>query len=253
MLHVHNVYHLVLVHSGAGSVLLGDEAIPVQAPVLLLCPPGVPHIFAGLPGEDIVYSEATFCGRTGTGPLRASWAEMLSAWSGQCVPVPLWIVPDGKAAASIEAAIHELVADGLASPPAIDCLIQIGLSRLLALVLRLALAAPEPEADRLEAARRFIVASAAEAPSLEACARLAGLQPKYFLTAFKARFGQPPLRYRQHVLCERAEALLRGTSLPLAKVAELCGFRDSHYFNRWFTRFHGGSPGRWRRQAGPAP
>jgi AraC-like DNA-binding protein len=247
--HAHDVFHLVLVHAGAGSVLLGDESVPVRAPMLLLCPPGVPHIFAGLPGEDIVYSEATFIGRGGTAPLRCSWGELLSAWSGLSVPAPAWLVPDTATAADLEAAIQELVTDGLAAPPALDCLIQCNLARLLMLVLRLALAGPVPEAeDRLEAARNFIVASAAEAPSLGECARLARLRPKRFLQAFKQRFGLPPQRYRQRVLAERAATLLRCTGLPLAEVAARCGFTDPHYFSRWFARAHGQPPSRWRRQ-----
>jgi len=114
------------------------------------------------------------------------------------------------------------------------------------LVLRLASAAPSPEADRLEATRRFIATSAAEAPTLAECARLAGMAPKPFLRAFKARFGLPPSQYRRRILCRQAESLLRGTGLSLPEIARRCGFRDPHYFNRWFTREHGQPPGRWR-------
>ena len=45
-----------------------------------------------------------------------------------------------------------------------------------------------------------------------------------------------------------AEQLLRNPRLPLFGVATLSGFADQSTFNRAFARWHGESPGRWRRR-----
>jgi AraC-like DNA-binding protein len=247
--HVHDVWHLILIHAGCGSVLIDDEALPVAAPCLLLTAPGEPHVFSGLPGESVVYSEATFTARSGSGQaLRLPWSGLLSAWSGQRVPAPAHLLLAEDAAAGLAGALQELVGDLAADRPELPALVQGHLARLLFLVLRALVGAPGA-GDRLEAARRFIAASAADAPTLAACARLAGCGVRAFDRAFKARYGLPPLRYRAEVLAGRAEALLREGDLPLAEVAARCGFADAQYFNRWFARRRGLPPGRWRRQA----
>lgn len=244
--HAHEVWHLVLVHAGCGSVLLDREAVAVAAPCLLLTAPGDPHVFSGLPGETVVYSEATFAA-AGRAP-RLDWPGLLSAWSGRRVPVPSHLPLDEASAAGLAGALRELVGDLAAAPPALPALVQGHLARLLFLAFRL-LAGAAPPADRLEEARRFLAASAADGPTLAECARLAGCSARSFDRAFAARFGLPPLRYRAEILAGRAEALLRGSDLTLAEVAARCGFADAQYFNRWFARRRGLPPGRWRRRA----
>lgn len=245
--HVHEVWHLILIHAGCGSILLDDETVPVAAPCLLLVGPGEPHVFAGLPGETVVYSEATFSGRADGGPpLRLPWSGLLSAWSGRQVLAPSHLLLAADVAAGLAEALHDLVSDLAGAAPALPALVQGHLARLLFLVFRLLAGAP-PVVDRLEEARRFLAASAAEAPALADCARLAGCSPRSFDRVFRQRYGLPPWRYRAEVLAGRAEALLRGSDLPLTEVAARCGFADAQYFNRWFARQRGQPPGRWRR------
>lgn len=246
--HIHDVWHLVLIHAGCGSVLLPDGPSPVAAPCLLLTGPGEPHTFTALPGEQVVYSEATFTGRAGQTALQLPWSGLLSAWGGRQVLAPTHLLLDEDAASAFTSALHELVADLAAESPALPTLLQGHLARLLFLVYRLLTGAPAT-ADRLEEARRFLAASAADAPSLAECARLAGCSARSFDRAFKNRYGLPPLRYRAGILAERAAALLRGSDLPLGEVAARCGFADAQYFNRWFARLRGQAPGRWRRAA----
>lgn len=250
--HVHEVWHLVLVHAGTGSVLVGDEALPVQAPCLLLTAPGQPHSFAGLPGDTTIYSEATFAGLAGSSPLRLGWGPLLARWSGQPLALPTQLALDPTEADAFEAALRELVLDGFGAPPGLEALIQGHLARLLFLLLRRALVGTTGE-DRLERLRRFIAASCAEPLSLAECARVAGLSRQQTDRAFKARFGQPPLRYRRQCLAGRAATLLRGSDLPLAEIARRCGFADPAYFNRWFAAERGLPPGRWRSRARAGP
>lgn len=246
--HVHDVWHLLLIHAGCGSVLLPDGPLPIAAPCLLLVGPGEPHRFFVLPGEQLVYSEATFTGRTGLSVLRLPWSGLLSAWSGRHIRVPAHILLDADAANAFELAFRDLAADLAAELPDLPTLLQGHLSQLLFLVYRFLTGVPTT-ADHLEEARRFLASSAADAPSLADCARLAGCSARSFDRAFKSRYGMPPLRYRAVILAERAATLLRGSDLPLAEIATRCGFADVQYFNRWFARQWGQAPGRWRRAA----
>jgi AraC-like DNA-binding protein len=46
---------------------------------------------------------------------------------------------------------------------------------------------------------------------------------------------------------ERAKALLDEPDLPLAEIAQVCGFVDQSHFTRVFFKNEGCNPGRWRR------
>lgn len=68
---------------------------------------------------------------------------------------------------------------------------------------------------------------------------------------FIARVGHTPHEEiaRQQFL--RVEQLLTETDLPLATIAERCGFRHSEYMTVAFTRRHGMPPSRWRAMRAP--
>ena len=77
--------------------------------------------------------------------------------------------------------------------------------------------------------------------------------------------GVPPLRLGRHFTAElghspgeeilrqrlaKARTLLRETDLPLAKIAELCGFCHASYFSNVFRRETSLSPRKWRKGRG---
>jgi AraC family transcriptional regulator len=104
------------------------------------------------------------------------------------------------------------------------------------------------DTDPLERARAFADASAAENPSLEALARVAGLSPYHFVRAFSARFGASPVAYvRERRMALAARRLADGDAPPLVELAFDMGFESQEGFTRAFKRAHGVSPGRYRR------
>lgn len=66
---------------------------------------------------------------------------------------------------------------------------------------------------------------------------------------FTRRLGHTPHEEIARVQFRRLEQLLRETDLPLATVAERCGFRHPEYMTVAFTRRHGVPPSRWRQAA----
>lgn len=78
---------------------------------------------------------------------------------------------------------------------------------------------------------------------------LAGLGMSYDHQArlFRDAYGITPLQYVSSKRIERAKKLLRDTTEPVAAVAVRMGFDDVVYFNRFFRKLAGATPGAYRR------
>jgi LacI family transcriptional regulator len=68
---------------------------------------------------------------------------------------------------------------------------------------------------------------------------------------FVAIIGHTPHEEIARVQFRRVEQLLRETDLPLAAIADRCGFRHPEYMTVAFTRRHGMPPSRWRNRFVP--
>jgi AraC family transcriptional regulator len=77
-----------------------------------------------------------------------------------------------------------------------------------------------------------------------------GLSQAYFARAFKLTTGFSPSGWLQYSRVERAKEILQGSSAPLARIANECGFSDQSHFNRIFKRLTGTTPATWRRLHG---
>lgn len=73
--------------------------------------------------------------------------------------------------------------------------------------------------------------------------RLAGMSPSHFLSMFKQSLGVPPHRYVMTRRLDRAQSLLKDTSLSIAEIARLTGFSDQSHLTRCMRRLMGMTPG----------
>lgn len=94
---------------------------------------------------------------------------------------------------------------------------------------------------------RYIVERAATGIQVAELAAIARLSPSHFSRAFRTSFGISPHAMVTRYRVQEATRLLLGTDLPLADIAEACGFADQSHFSRTFCRHTDTSPGRWRR------
>ncbi|GDY12091.1 hypothetical protein LBMAG53_09690 [Planctomycetota bacterium] len=110
-----------------------------------------------------------------------------------------------------------------------------------------------PEQDRALRSTAAVQQAAAlidgrlEAPlSASAIARRVGLSPNWLARAFRAHFGTTMAGYLLSRRIELAQSQLRGTDLPVARIAERLGFSDVQHLNKQFRRVVGVSPSAWR-------
>jgi AraC-like DNA-binding protein len=98
---------------------------------------------------------------------------------------------------------------------------------------------------------RWIDEHAATNPSLNQCARVAGLSPIHFHREFTKAVGLTPHAYVQRRRMRYAQELLRGSALPVAEIAARCGFADPFYFSRMFRQAFGMAPREARARSSP--
>lgn len=101
--------------------------------------------------------------------------------------------------------------------------------------------------DRVRKAVSLLVRDLALPFSLENLARDCGLSGSRLAHLFREQLGVPPRRYLEEVRMERAAALLRGTTLPVAEIAAETGYPEPFYFTNRFRAKFGRSPSAFRR------
>jgi AraC-like DNA-binding protein len=100
----------------------------------------------------------------------------------------------------------------------------------------------------LACAAGFLEEHATATVAAQALARHAGVSVSHLNALFRAQLGCSPLRYQQERRLRRAQALLLGPYARVNEVAAACGYEDTNYFVRLFTRSFGVSPGAWRQR-----
>lgn len=74
------------------------------------------------------------------------------------------------------------------------------------------------------------------------------LSESRFRVLFAAVYGISPHKYLTDVRISAAKEMLWNTKIPLAEIAEKCGFGSQQYFNDTFKKTVGISPGKYRIQ-----
>lgn len=98
----------------------------------------------------------------------------------------------------------------------------------------------------VDRALEYLRRTAPERTSVEDLAALVGLSVSQFSALFRAQVGVPPLRYQNELRLTMARELLDTTTMPVAEVADACGYDDALYFSRQFAKLHGQSPTSYR-------
>ena len=84
--------------------------------------------------------------------------------------------------------------------------------------------------------------------TLEDLTARSGVKKTLFLQSFRRMTGTTPKQYILGLRLEYARDLLLETDVPVAQVAERCGFSDSFYFSRCFKNHFSTSPRPYRKE-----
>ncbi|GMK38626.1 AraC family transcriptional regulator [Paenibacillus sp. CCS19] len=85
--------------------------------------------------------------------------------------------------------------------------------------------------------------------TLEEIASQSDISVRHLNRIFKSYYRTTPIAYLHKLRFERACTMLKQTKLSIADIASDCGFNDSNYFTRQFTKTFGNSPKAYRRES----
>ena len=88
----------------------------------------------------------------------------------------------------------------------------------------------------------FIDAHIDEQLSLAQLARTVSLSQYHFARRFREATGTSPHRFVMERRVERAQRLLRSSTMPISVVATACGFSDQSHMTRIFQQRFGSTP-----------
>ena len=88
----------------------------------------------------------------------------------------------------------------------------------------------------------------AEPLCLDELAALAGMSKFHLVRAFRAAYGETPIRYLSRRRIERAQDLLRSADLTVTEICMLVGFSSLGSFSSRFTDLVGESPVAYRNR-----
>jgi len=241
--------HLFLLHGGSARMTSEEGAHSLAGPGFLWLPPGRLSgllLEAGTRGAALAIPDAQLGASIPPGSLGSHIRAVIGfpVIAGNVAPASL-----AKLAELIATMEREL----LENRPAAPTVVQHCLSLLLIEFWRLS----RPEIAHPRAMPRNIVHNfmslvdlhLSDHWSMQQYARHMGVSKNRLNSAVLRATGRTPLAHVHRRLMTEAKILLTGSSLQVAEIAYMLGFKDAAYFNRFFQRHAGLPPGRFRRGA----
>ncbi len=84
--------------------------------------------------------------------------------------------------------------------------------------------------------------------SINAMAQNYGYTPPRLITLFNKHYGAPPKNIISNLRIEKARRLLLQSDLSVGEIAQQCGYEDTLYFSRIFSKYCGLSPSQFRKK-----
>lgn len=107
------------------------------------------------------------------------------------------------------------------------------------------LASPRAEGSIVRQVQEYLQAHYQANPSLTDLATLVGRHPVYVHQTFQKTVGVTPHAYLTQIRVERAKRLL-ASGVPIVEVARSVGFYDQSHLGKYFRRYTGVTPARYR-------
>ncbi|MBP1847793.1 AraC family transcriptional activator of pobA [Rhizobium petrolearium] len=240
---------VLLVREGGGTIRMEDLSLTIPVPGILVIPAGIVHQIDFDPGTDgFVVTAALGCLKAAA----ESDARLVDAASR---PAVYSLEGTGVNIAAVTDTFYWLHREYVWSAPGRRTAILAQFMRILVVVLRLSITqedpriiAPDRDYDLLARYRALLEEHFRSERSPAFYADALAVTPARLNAACKNRAGKTASDLLYERVTIEAKRYLVYTESSVAQVAHMTGFDDPAYFNRFFTRQAGISPGAYRKQ-----
>ena len=249
----HEELELKLYKKGGAKLQIGNEVVTAEDGDVVIVNPCEPHCTISVTGEceyDIVIMNVNFLREKTCGAENA--AKLVNYAEGR-LKLSRLIRNNPRVKKAAEALFSE-IASGRKREN--DMAIRGVLLWLFAVLFeeevsdlldRSAIVCAE-QLKKIQPAIEYANANYSRAVSLASLADCCKLSPTYFSKLFKEVLRVNPKDYLNQLRLNAAESLLLTTDEKISAIAQECGMDDVCYFNRWFKRNKGITPGEYRKQ-----
>ncbi len=236
--HSHNMFELILVHSGVGKLTVGARYFAVDGGDVILLPDGIPHSFEW---------------NTDTRELRVFRFSpgFVSESVRSAIRHQAPIASHRELRESTELAMRRIDRESRSPDIHTPVLVRAIASLLTVLFTRLApqLEGGSEGSSAVELALLHVNAHFGERISLGEVAALSGVSAAYLSRRFKEELGVGFSDYLSSLRLERAAEMLKSShEMSVTEIAFSTGFNDSNYFSDKFKHRFGISPLRYRKR-----
>lgn len=235
--HHHTGYEVHFVTGGAQCYSIGEDLISVKQGEFLLIPPEVRH--------------TAVCADPRTEKYSLSF-KMNRDLTGFCSGAPA--VTHKDTPTEIYGLFTEIVNEGLHNKPISRKIIENKLLEVIVLLLR-ECGCSELESDssdtgediRLFLAKQYISDNVAAPPTVAEVAGYLAISPKHLERLFFKYEGISPLAYINATRAARLESMVAKSELTFKQISEAMGFASESYFNAFFKKHVGITPGAYKK------
>lgn len=241
--------HLVLVSAGEAEIIQGEKTLVVTAPGLAWLPASGPayrlRLNAGSRGSLLKTTEIGLAHAMPTG----TSAIMVRSTLQRVLTRTLAEKDSLELAGYLDTIADENFRSSTGSDTIIASLLSVTLIRICQHAMADVAGAASTAGSLTERFVLLVSQHKRDQWGVEDYAGQLGVNRERLGFVVRKATGLSPQAYIHRELLSEARDLLLNSSLQVAEIAFRLGFQDPGYFNRFFTRNEGTSPGRFRRTA----
>lgn len=251
-MHFHNCMELGLLTAGRGTLHIGGQTLPFEAPCLVIAPPNIPHAHVVEEGQVCHWNWLYVDPQAMLPGLSPRLSSRLGEYQRQAGGRDCILAADRHP--EILTILRMIVNELEKTQVHYHHVVRELFHALFLLLLRNY--AGTAENDRytntqlgcIAPAIAYITENYMEDISIEKLSRLCHISTSHFRRLFRQALGWAPLEYVQSVRIDRACALLYNCSQSVTEIGLQVGYPSPSSFNRQFRRIHGISPSQWRQK-----
>ena len=239
--HYHSAVEIHIITKGAQKYDIGGKQILVEAGEFLMIMPDTDHIVLGEKQGTQKYAIVF-------GVAKESPAQVAVLSAENYIYAPL---PD-----EIKINMEKIISEKNEKKPYFSAIISNRLEECLLCFLRIIGAKEENNAEldskicedgRVSLVKQYINDNISRTISLSELASYCYISQRQLSRIFTKAEGISISDYMRRKKCERITLLLTETQLPLREISDIMGFDNEYYFNTFYKKYAGMSPGAYRR------